>query len=86
MLGLDRAGRLVVIELKRDRAPDTITMQAINYAAMASRFTLDLLAEVHAAHLGSAVTSQQALSELMGWAEGPVGRNARVAPDRPDGV
>ncbi|MCG5446141.1 endonuclease NucS [Micromonospora sp. NIE79] len=70
VLGLDRAGRLVVIELKRDRAPDTVTMQAINYAAMASRFTLDLLAEVHAAHLGSAVTSQQALSDLMGWAEG----------------
>jgi hypothetical protein len=34
VLGLDRTGRLVVIELKRDQAPDTITMQAINYAAM----------------------------------------------------
>ncbi|MEW2592716.1 endonuclease NucS domain-containing protein [Micromonospora aurantiaca] len=70
VLGLDRTGRLVVIELKRDRAPDTITMQAINYAAMASRFTLDLLAEVHAAHLGAAVTSQQALADLMEWSEG----------------
>jgi hypothetical protein len=70
VLGLDRTGRLVVIELKRDQAPDTITMQALNYAAMASRFTLDLVAEVHAAHLGSATTSQQALADLMEWAEG----------------
>jgi len=69
VLGLDRTGRLVVVELKRDCAPDTITMQAINYAAMASRFTVDLLAEVHAAHLGPAATIQQALTDLMDWAE-----------------
>jgi RecB family endonuclease NucS len=35
VLGLDRGGRLVVVELQRDRAPDTVTMQAINYAATA---------------------------------------------------
>lgn len=43
VLALDRAGRLVVAELKRDRASDTTTMQALNYAAMVSRFSLDML-------------------------------------------
>lgn len=69
VLGLDRSGRLVVVELKRDRAPDTVTMQAINYAAMASRFSLDILADVHAAHLGGSTTSKQALAQLTEWAE-----------------
>lgn len=45
VLGLDSEGRLVVAELKRDKAPDTVEMQAIKYAAMASRFTEDLLVE-----------------------------------------
>lgn len=39
ILGLDKEGRLVVAELKRDAAPDTVEMQAIKYAAMASRST-----------------------------------------------
>ena len=43
VLGIGTDGRLVVAELKRDRAPDTVEMQAIKYAAMASRFTEDSL-------------------------------------------
>jgi len=69
VLGLDRTGRLVV-ELKRDRAPGTVTMQAINYAAMARLFSLDTLAEVHAAHLGGDTTTDEALAHLKEWAEG----------------
>lgn len=45
ILAIDAEGRLVVAELKRDRAPDTVEMQAIKYAAMASRFTEDALVE-----------------------------------------
>jgi len=48
ILGLGQDGRLVVAELKRDKAPDTVDMQAIKCAAMASRFTEDLLAEYYA--------------------------------------
>ncbi|MGI5146834.1 endonuclease NucS domain-containing protein [Plantactinospora sp. CA-294935] len=70
VLGLDRTGRLVVVELKRDRAPDTVTMQAINYAAMARLFSLDTLAEVHAAHLGGDTPTDEALAHLKEWAEG----------------
>jgi hypothetical protein len=48
ILGLGSDGRLVVAELKRGKAPDTVDMQAIKYAAVASRFTEELLAEKHA--------------------------------------
>ena len=69
VLALDRSGRLVVAELKRDRAPGTVNMQALNYAAMVSRFSLDTLADVYAAHRGSAqLSSEQALAELREWA------------------
>ncbi|HEV7806574.1 MAG TPA: hypothetical protein VGO80_12190 [Solirubrobacteraceae bacterium] len=49
ILGIDTTGRLVVAELKRDAAPQTVEMQAIKYAAMASRFDIDVLADAHAA-------------------------------------
>jgi alkylated DNA nucleotide flippase Atl1 len=49
VLGIDTDGRLVVAELKRDKAPDTVEMQAIKYASMASRFTEDTLVDQFAA-------------------------------------
>lgn len=49
VLGLGSDGHLVVAELKRDLTPDLVTMQAINYAARASRFTLEQIAEAYAA-------------------------------------
>jgi hypothetical protein len=67
VLGLDRFGRLVVAELKRDAAPDTVEMQAIKYAAMASRFTPEALASQHARFLssrGQGVTDEEALAAL----------------------
>jgi hypothetical protein len=72
VLGLDDTGRLVVCELKRDRAPDSIEMQAIKYAAMASRFTLDTLASQHArflGHRGTPSTEEEALDRLTGHAD-----------------
>jgi RecB family endonuclease NucS len=48
VLGLAPDGRLVVAELKRDTAPDTVEMQAIKYAAMASRFDIERLGDAHA--------------------------------------
>ncbi len=52
VLALGADGRLVVAELKRDRAPDTVEMQAVKYAAMASRFTPETLASQHTRFLG----------------------------------
>lgn len=67
VLGLDRTGRLVVAELKRGTAPDTVETQAIKYAAMASRFTPEILASQHARFLssrGRTVTDEEALAVL----------------------
>ncbi len=48
ILGLGQDGRLVVAELKRGASPDTVHMQAINYAAMVSRLTIKDVAELYA--------------------------------------
>ncbi|MBZ4019486.1 hypothetical protein [Streptomyces purpurogeneiscleroticus] len=40
LLALDSDGHLVVIELKRDAAPDDVHLQAVTYAAMVSRLIL----------------------------------------------
>src|SRR4051794_24051265 len=72
ILGLDRNGRLVVAELKRDIAPDTVQMQAIKYAAMASRFTVETLASQHAKYLSrreTPTTSDEARERLEAHSE-----------------
>ena len=72
VLGLGSDGRLVIAELKRDRAPDTVEMQAIKYAAMASRFTPETLSAHHARFLsqrgGSTVSEDEALQRLVAHA------------------
>ncbi|WP_432096933.1 DNA-binding protein [Streptomyces sp. bgisy100] len=47
VLGLDTTGQLVVAELKRGMADRDVHLQAITYAALVSRFSLDTLAEAH---------------------------------------
>lgn len=50
ILGIDKAGRLVVVELKRGLAEGTVHMQAINYAAMVSRLSVDDVADLYVAY------------------------------------
>ncbi|GAA4813151.1 hypothetical protein GCM10023200_58660 [Actinomycetospora chlora] len=77
ILALDRTGRLVVAELKRHRAPDTVLVQALNYAAMASRFTVDELVEAHSRFLveqgvrppDGSDPLDHARAHLEGWAQ-----------------
>jgi hypothetical protein len=68
VLGLDQEGRLVVAELKRDAAPETVEMQAIKYAAMASRFELDALADAYSTFITKTtrelLTSEDATEQL----------------------
>ena len=71
VLGMDPDGRLVVVELKRDRAPDTVEMQAIKYAALASRFTEDDLVDAHARFLardGGSVDADRARASIQNHA------------------
>jgi hypothetical protein len=68
VLGLGSDGRLVVVELKRDKAPDTVEMQAVKYAAIASRFTPESLSNQHSRFLGQrgqAVSEDEALQRLV---------------------
>jgi RecB family endonuclease NucS len=44
-LFLDSSGAPVVVEFKRDRASDTVELQALKYAAYCSQLTLDELVE-----------------------------------------
>ena len=68
LLGLDKDGYLLLAELKRGPAPDTVEMQAIKYAAFASRFTVETLAERHAEYLskmrGERVSDDEARERL----------------------
>lgn len=54
ILGIGEDGRLVVVELKRDLAPHTVHMQALNYAAMVSRLSPRDVAELWVAWHGTA--------------------------------
>lgn len=73
VLGLDADGRLVLAELKRDQAPDTVEMQAVKYAAMASRFTEADLVTYHARFLsdrtGQTVSEDEARVALTDHAD-----------------
>jgi hypothetical protein len=73
VLALADEGHLIVVELKRDKAPDTVAMQALKYAALVSRFTRDDLDKVHAKFLskqtGQPVTAEQAATELDAWTQ-----------------
>jgi hypothetical protein len=68
LLGLAEDGRLVLAELKRDAAPDTVEMQAIKYAAFASRFGSATLAAWHGEYLrrtvDASVTDEDSLARL----------------------
>ena len=43
LLGVDREGNVVVVELKRDRTPRDVVAQALEYAAFATRLDVDTL-------------------------------------------
>ena len=68
VLGLDASGRLIVAELKRDRAPDSVHLQALTYAAMASRLTANDVVSVYRRFLertAPGATVEQAREELL---------------------
>jgi hypothetical protein len=71
VLGIDSNGRLIVAELKRDRAPDAAQMQAVKYAAMASRFTEETLVEQYTRfrnRIGDPIDEDEARAELVAHA------------------
>lgn len=61
VLALDRAGKLVVVELKRTAVSTLADLQALRYAAYCSTMSLDDVVELHARHLRA--TGAEDLSE-----------------------
>lgn len=51
LLGIDKSGNTVIIELKRDELPREVLAQAIDYASDVSGWTVERLSEVCAAYL-----------------------------------
>lgn len=76
ILGLDSRGHLVVAELKRGAPPDNVHLQALKYAALASRFTAD--ADFLQAR-GTTVSVDEARSRLQAHA-GPLDDQLLAAP------
>jgi len=72
VLAMDKAGRLVVIELKRDTSFTTAHMQALGYAAYLSGFEFDDLVSVYSQHArrsGRQATADELRSELIDFIE-----------------
>lgn len=61
ILAVDKKGKLVVIELKRDVADTFVDLQAIHYAAYCSTHTLDDMVEIMADHHGKTEDEAEAL-------------------------
>ncbi len=66
LLGLDRTGRLVVIELKRTQSGDHSELQAIRYAAMVSIMTLEQIVEAHREYLVRRGKNEDARVHILG--------------------
>ncbi|WP_406631243.1 hypothetical protein [Amycolatopsis sp. WGS_07] len=67
VLAIDTDGHLVVAELKRDAAPETVETQALKYAAYCSRFTPGTLAREYRAwraSRGETLSEEDALARL----------------------
>ena len=67
ILALDRGGRLVVIELKRDTSGSRQDLQALRYAAFSATLTLDDLLDLYAKHHSStsrSVSKEDALERF----------------------
>jgi uncharacterized protein (DUF433 family) len=54
-LAIDRAGNLVVVELKRDRLPREVLAQAVDYASSIASWDADKVSEMCAKYAGQAV-------------------------------
>jgi hypothetical protein len=78
VLFLDSDGALVVAELKRGEAPDTVDLQALKYAAYCSQLTVEDLVDAYARHHN--LSREGALADVLDHA--PSLRSSELRPVR----
>jgi len=74
ILALDKEGKIVIIELKRDDSGKNVELQAIKYAAYCSTLTLEDIKEMRKKYLGKkgkAISLEQAEKEILDFIENP---------------
>lgn len=79
LLCVDRAARLVVLELKRTEDGGHLELQALRYAAMVSTMTFDELVDIYDAHLsrvGDPAAAHDARAALADWLDDAGGEDA----------
>jgi hypothetical protein len=75
VLAVDRAGKLVIVELKRSAIGTRADLQALRYAAYCSTFTLGDVAELFSSYVSARerrlMTSEEAAHEIRGFVQAP---------------
>lgn len=66
LLCLDRAGDLVIIELKRDRTPREVTAQALDYASWVKELSSERVTEIASRYFGGEVSLEDIYRQRFG--------------------
>jgi len=72
ILAVDKKGKLVIIELKRDMAPSSVELQAIKYAAFCSNLALEDVVEIYSdfeSSKGKKIDHEQAEKQIREFIE-----------------
>ena len=66
LLGIDKSGNLVIIEIKRDKLPREALAQAIDYASDAAEWAIEKIGEICTAYTGKGLVDDRLI-----FAQGP---------------
>jgi hypothetical protein len=69
LLGIDRDGNIIVIELKRDATGAHMELQALRYGAMVSTMTFSQAVDIYQKYLGDSKNAKDELRKFLNWEE-----------------